>query len=81
MDKYILSLEAEFDLERLLELGIDTLGEAVSITYIDGLVGRFESIAISPLQYPEVNNIREIYSLSVFKVVTRFTLGVTEKSC
>lgn len=67
MDKYILSLDAEFDLERLLEFGIGAFGEAVAITYFDGLVGRFESIAIAPLQYPEVNNIREGYRLSVFK--------------
>jgi len=67
MNKYVLSLEAEFDLERLLEFGIVVFGEAVAITYFDGLVGRFESIAIAPLQYPEVNNIREGYRLSVFK--------------
>ena len=28
MNKYVLSLEAEFDLERLLEFGIDAFGEA-----------------------------------------------------
>jgi len=67
MGKYVLSLEAEVDLERLLEFGIDTFGETVAISYFDGLVDRFESIAIAPLQYPEVNNIREGYRLSVYK--------------
>jgi len=67
MGKYVLSLAAESDLEKLLEYGIDNFGEAVAVSYFDELVDRFESIAMSPLQYPEAGNIREGYRLSVYK--------------
>ena len=67
MGKYILSFAAEADLEKLLEYGIENFGEAVAITYFDGLVGRFESLAASPFQYPAAENIREGYRLCVYK--------------
>ncbi len=67
MSKYILSFAAEADLEKLLEYGIDNFGETVAIAYFDGLVGRFESLANSPLQYPAAENIREGYRLCVYK--------------
>jgi len=81
MSRYILSVEAESDLERLLEFGIDTFGETAAIAYFDGLVERFESISKSPLQYPEASNIRDGYRLSVYKshsVYFRSASGVVE---
>jgi toxin ParE1/3/4 len=61
MGKYILSFAAEADLEKLLEYGIENFGVTVAITYYDGLVDRFKSLAASPFQYPAAENIREGY--------------------
>ena len=77
MSRYVLSIEAELDLERLLEFGIDTFGEPIAIAYFDGLVERFESIAKPPLQYPEASNIREGYRLSVYKSHSVYFRGVS----
>ncbi|MFT6906381.1 MAG: toxin ParE1/3/4 [Oleiphilaceae bacterium] len=67
MGKYILSFAAEADLEKLLEYGIENFGLTVAITYYDGLVCRFKSLAASPFQYPAAENIREGYRLCVYK--------------
>ena len=67
MGKYTLSFAAETDLEKLLEYGIENFGETVAIAYFNALVGRFESLATSPFQYPAAENIREDYRLCVYK--------------
>jgi len=67
MSSYALTVEAELDLERLLEYGIDTFGESLAVAYFDNLVERFESIAKHPLQYPEASNVRDGYRPSVYK--------------
>ena len=80
MNKCALSVDAELDLERLLEFGIDNFGETVAIAYFDGLVERLESIAQSPLQYPEAENIREGYRLCVYKSHSIYFRYVSETS-
>lgn len=65
MLNYKLAPEAEADLERIFDFGIDTFGLQQAIKYIGKLKGRFDEIANNPLVFPEVGHIRKGYRRSV----------------
>lgn len=67
MADYDLSEKALDDLDRLYEYGVLTFGLNQANDYYDGLLLRFQEIAISPRLYPAVEHIHEAYRMSVFK--------------
>lgn len=67
MAAYDLSEKALNDLDRLYEYGVLSFGLPQADDYYDGLLLRFQEIAITPLLYPAVDHIGEGYHLTVFK--------------
>lgn len=65
MPSYKLSPNAEADLDRIFDFGIDTFGLDQAIAYMGKLKNRFEDIAESPFHYPSVEHIRVGYRRSV----------------
>ena len=66
MANYKLAPEAEADLDRLFDFGIDTFGVDQAIKYMTGIEDRFDNIANKPLMYPAVDHIRQGYRRSVY---------------
>ncbi|MBL4865132.1 MAG: type II toxin-antitoxin system RelE/ParE family toxin [Pseudomonadales bacterium] len=62
---YKLSLNAEADLDRIFDFGIDTFGLNQAIKYKDQLQSRFEELAENPFLFPAIDDIREGYRRSV----------------
>jgi toxin ParE1/3/4 len=65
MTDYRLSPEAEGDLDRIYDFGIDRFGLEQANKYLDAIEQRFGEIAQSPLTYPAVDYIRVGYRRSV----------------
>jgi len=63
---YKLSRAAERDLRDLLTYGIERFGAEQARRYADGLSARLDRIALAPLQFPEVDDIRPGYRRSVY---------------
>lgn len=68
MPRYKLTPDAEADVDRLFDFGIDTFGLDQAVKYIQGLEERFDDIANNPLMYPAVDHIRQGYRRSVYGV-------------
>jgi len=68
MPDYKLAPEAEADLDRLFDFGIDTFGVDQAIKYMSGIKDRFDNIAKHPFKYPAVDHIRKGYRRSVYGV-------------
>ncbi|MCG7532329.1 type II toxin-antitoxin system RelE/ParE family toxin [Psychrobium sp. MM17-31] len=66
MAAYRLSRAADQDIENLFEYGIDNFGLLAAKLYLEGLVKRFDEIALNPLHYPAVDHIRIGYRRSVY---------------
>ena len=65
MAKYVLTVEAEFDIERIAYFGIDRFGELQARDYNALLFRQFARIASAPLRYPSAADIRPGYRRSV----------------
>ena len=64
MSKYVLSEEAEKDVEEIYDFGLYKFGSAQAINYLIGLQKHFESLANNPNIGRERNEIKEgLYSL------------------
>ena len=61
MGRFSLSSEAEADLIRIHQWGLQRYGEAQADKYIFQLFDCFERLARQPLLYPSVDNIRKGY--------------------
>lgn len=66
MAEYRLNDDAKTDIIRIYQYGVNQFGDVQANTYLGGLFDCFEAIAEHPLQYPQVDSIREGYRRSVF---------------
>lgn len=67
MPDYRLSRAAEDDLRSLLTFGIERFGAEQTRRHADGLLARLDRIALSPLQFPGVDDIRPGYRRAVYR--------------
>lgn len=65
MGSYKLSEDAEADLYRIWLYGLEHWGLEQADHYITELFTRFNELAENPLQYPELNDLRQGYRRSV----------------
>ena len=66
MANYKLSADAEEDIRRLYRHGIQNFGLAKADSYFDGLFTHFDHLAVEPLLYRAVDEIRTGYRRSVY---------------
>ena len=57
MKGYRLTLEAEYDMDCILDEGIDEYGLEAALVYYDNLERRFAELVDNPLHYPAVDYI------------------------
>ena len=67
MTNYRLSQRADADLESIAEYGYSRFGADRAYTYYQGLVLQLKQIALTPLRYPSVDDIRPGYRRCVYK--------------
>ena len=65
MRGYRLTVEAEYDMDGILDEGIDEHGLEAALTYYDNLACRFAVLVDNPLHYPAVDYIRVGYRRTV----------------
>jgi toxin ParE1/3/4 len=57
MKGYRLTVEAEYDMDGILDQGIDDYGVDTAISYYDNLQRRFDELVEAPHLYPAVDDI------------------------
>lgn len=67
MVNYKLSKEADEDLSRLFDYGIDQFGLEQARSYIDGMKQRFSELTENPRLWQAVDSIRTGYRRSVYR--------------
>ena len=65
MGTYRLTEDAKSDLQRIYARGLREHGEANADSYYNAFFDRFEQLAVNPLSYPAVDDIRIGYRRSV----------------
>ena len=65
MKGYRLTVEAEYDLDGILDTGIDEHGLEAALSYYDNLERRFAELVENPLHYPAVDYVSVGYRRTV----------------